>query len=101
MVLQYNPAWNGCGFTRSLIEAPTEYLDRFTVERQDQLDLYVPFTRESWHGRMKACRGVGASLSKEEIASFDKEHYEMLKKYPESFDILHYAAITILKSKKE
>lgn len=101
MVLKYNPAWNGCGFTRTLIEAPAEYLDGFVVEQQEQLDLYVPFTRESWHGRMKACRGIGASLSAEEIAAFDKEHYEMLKKYPESFDILHYAAITILKSKKE
>lgn len=100
MVLKFNPSWSGCGFTRALIEAPQEYLGLFTVERQEQLDLRVPFTRESWHGRMKACRGVGASLRAEDIAKFDKEHYEMLKKYPESFEILHYAAITILKSSK-
>ena len=101
MVLKYNPTWNGCGFTRSLIEAPQEYLSRFTVECQEQLDLRVPFTRESWHGRMKACRGVGASLDADALANFDKEHYEMLQRYPESFDILHYAAITILRSDKE
>lgn len=100
-VLKFNPAWNGCGFTRALIEAPQEYLSHFTVERQEQLDLQVPFTREGWHGRMKACRGVGASLNAEDYASFDAEHYEMLQKYPESFNILHYAAITILKSNKE
>ncbi len=101
MVLKYNPTWNGCGFTRSLIEAPQEYLSHFTVERQEQLDLRVPFTRESWHGRMKACRGVGASLDAEALAAFDKEHYEMLQRFPESFEILHYAAITILRSDKE
>ncbi|MBE6901873.1 MAG: methyltransferase domain-containing protein [Ruminococcaceae bacterium] len=101
MVLKYNPTWNGCGFTRALIEAPQEYLSHFTVERQEQLDLYVPFTRESWHGRMKACRGVGASLDAQALARFDKEHYDMLKKYPDSFEILHYAAITILRSNKE
>lgn len=101
IVLKYNPAWNGCGFTRQLIEAPQEYLSRFTVERQEQLDLRVPFTRESWHGRMKACRGVGASLDAEALAAFDKEHYEMLKNFPETFEILHYAAITILRANKE
>lgn len=101
MVLKFNPTWNGCGFTRSLIEAPQEYLAYFTVERQQQLDLRVPFTRESWHGRMKACRGVGASLNAEDYARFDTEHYEMLRKYPESFEILHYAAITVLRSNKE
>ena len=101
MVLKYNPTWNGCGFTRSLIKAPQEYLGLFTVECQEQLDLRVPFTRESWHGRMKACRGVGASLGAEDIARFDNEHYEMLKQFPESFEILHYAAITILRCNKE
>lgn len=101
IVLKYNPAWNGCGFTRSLIEAPHEYLHLFTVEQQVQLDLRVPFTRDSWHGRMKACRGVGASLDADALAAFDREHYEMLQKFPEAFEILHYAAITILRSNKE
>ncbi len=101
VVLKYNPSWNGCGFTRQLIEPPQEYLNYFDVECKEQLDLCVPFTRESWHGRMKACRGVGASLNAQDFSAFDKEHYEMLCSYPDSFDILHFAAITILKSKKE
>ncbi len=100
-VLKYNPTWNGCGFTRQLIEAPQEYLNRFTVESQQQLDLLVPFTRKSWHGRMMACRGVGASLDEHDLALFDREHFEMLSSFPETFEILHYAAITVLKSRKE
>ena len=62
----------------------------------------VPFTRESWHGRMKACRGVGASLSAEELARWEKEHWEMLEdEAPESFEVLHYAALAVLRKKKE
>ena len=53
----------------------------------------VPFTRESWHGRMKACRGIGASLSEEEIALWEQEHRSLLEQIaPESFEILHYGA---------
>jgi hypothetical protein len=60
----------------------------------------VPFTKDSWHGRMRACRGVGASLSAEEIAKWDKEHRELLDKIaPEQFEIKHYGAITVLKKK--
>ena len=54
-------------------------------------DLPVTFTRESWHGRIKACRGIGASsLSMEEIAAWEKEHTEYMQTVPEKFDILHY-----------
>ena len=46
---------------------------------------------------MKACRGIGASLSDDEIAAFDREHMFLLEKIaPESFDILHYCAVTVL-----
>ena len=60
----------------------------------------VPFTRQTWHGRMKACRGVGASLSEADIAAWDKEHMEMLElDAPEQFEILHYAAISVLRKR--
>ncbi|MBQ8296612.1 MAG: SAM-dependent methyltransferase, partial [Ruminococcus sp.] len=55
----------------------------------------VPFTRESWNGRMKACSGVGASLLPEEIAAWEQEHLRLLHDIaPEEFEILHYSAIT-------
>jgi len=42
-------------------------------------DLPVTFTRDSWHGRIKACRGIGASsLSKDEIAAWESEHMEYM-----------------------
>jgi len=61
-------------------------------------DLPVTFTRESWHGRMKACRGIGASsLSDEEIAAWEKEHMAYMQTVPETFKILHYVTILDLR----
>ena len=58
----------------------------------------VPFTKETWHGRMKACRGVGASLNAEELASWEKEHMALLDQIaPDNFEILHYAALAELR----
>ena len=60
----------------------------------------VPFTKESWHGRMRACWGVGASLSGEELVKWDREHTELMDRIaPEQFDVLHYAALAVLKKK--
>jgi len=70
------------------------------MEDHEEYDLMVPFTKESWHGRMFACRGVGASLSPEEIAKWDKEHRALLDAIaPDSFEVLHYAAVTVLRKK--
>ena len=60
----------------------------------------VPFTRETWNGRMKACRGIGASLSQDKIAKWEKEHLELLEKLaPEKFEVLHSASIVVLEKK--
>lgn len=50
----------------------------------DTIVVDLPFTRETWHGRMMASRGVMASMDVNKIAQFDREHMAMLKnKYPE------------------
>lgn len=67
---------------------------------QMEIDLDVPFTQESWNGRMKACRGIGASLPPEEIAAWEAEHLQLLERIaPESFTIRHYAALAELTKK--
>ena len=49
---------------------------------------------------MKACRGVGASLNGTELESWEREHKALLERTaPEEFDILHYAAIAVLRKK--
>lgn len=47
---------------------------------------------------MKACRGVGAFLTEEEILAWEQEHLKLLSEIaPAEFDILHYEAIAELK----
>lgn len=100
LVLRYNPQWSGGGETRHPIAPPLGTEAFFTVEESLVFDLDVPFTRESWNGRLRACRGVGASLSPEETAAFDAEHRALLERTaPERFSVRHYAAIAILRKK--
>ena len=98
LVLKYNPDWSGAGETVHPIEIPDCYREKFELVHHEEFSLEVPFTRESWNGRMKACRGVGASLTEIEIAKWEEEHKKLLMQTaPEEFDILHYGAIAELK----
>lgn len=94
LILKYNPDWSGAGEKRHPILLLPIYTETFEEETNLVFDLKVHYTRESWNGRMKACRGVGASLPKEQIALFEREHQAMLQSIaPEEFDVLHCAAI--------
>ena len=100
LVLKYSPNWSGAGETRHPIWIPDVAYDYFEMEEHEEYDLMVPFTKKSWHGRMKACRGVGASLSGEELAKWDEEHRKLLDEIaPEQFDVSHYAALAVLRKK--
>ena len=100
LVLKYSPNWSGAGEKRHPIWIPDVAYECFEMEDHEEYDVMVPFTKESWHGRMKACRGVGASLSGEELIRWDKEHRKLLDSIaPEQFEVLHYAALAVLKKK--
>jgi SAM-dependent methyltransferase len=100
LVLKYNPKWSGAGETRHPICIPDAVYEHFEMVDHEEYDLMVPFTKESWHGRMRACRGVGASLSEEELARWDREHRELLHRIaPEQFEVSHYAALTVLRKR--
>ncbi len=100
LVLKYSPNWSGAGEKRHPIWIPDVAYDYFELEEHEEYDVEVPFTKESWHGRMIACRGVGASLSEEMLAKWDKEHRALLDEIaPEEFNVLHYAALAVLKKK--
>ena len=53
-------------------------------------DVPISFTRETWRGRMRASRGVGAVLNEEQVRAFDEEHAALLEEIAgEGFDVLH------------
>ena len=101
LVLKYNPNWNGCGMKRHPVDVPKGATRFFEVAHTVAMDMGVPFTRETWHGRIKACRGIGASsLSREKIAAWEKDHLAFLDTVPEEFIIPHYVTMLDLKKKE-
>lgn len=100
LVLKYNPCWTGAGYVRKPMFIPSIADRYFRTVTNEEYDLMVPFTRESWNGRMKACRGIGASLSDEEIEAWEGEHMQMLERIaPEEFEVLHFASMAVLEKK--
>lgn len=100
LVLKYNPKWSGAGETIHPIDIPDCYNEKFELVFHEEYPLYVHFTRESWNGRMKTCRGIEASLTKEKVNLWQQEHLKLLTDIaPNEFDILHYGAIAELKRK--
>lgn len=100
LVLRYSPDWSGAGETMHPIEIPACYKEKFELVHHEEWKLKVHFTRESWNGRTKACRGIGASLTPEEIENWEREHLRMLRENaPEEFDVLRFAAMAELRKK--
>jgi SAM-dependent methyltransferase len=94
LVLKYNPSWSDGRLKRFTYDLPQEAKGLFSVADSFTYDLPVKFTRESWHGRIRACRAIGASsLSQREIHEFEREHLEYLKSVPEVFEIEHFATV--------
>ena len=101
LVLKYSPDWSGAGEKMHPIEIPDCYKLSFDIVHHEEYILNVHFSRETWNGRMKACRGVGASLSGDELKAWEAEHKKLLSEIaPEEFDVKHYAALAELKVRK-
>jgi hypothetical protein len=90
LILRYNPHWSDADFPGSrTIQHPWSTRD-FRLVTYHAYEEGIPFTRASWRGRIRACRGIGASLVPEEVARFDQEHNALLGQIaPDTFTILH------------
>lgn len=100
LVLKHNPDWTGHSE-----EGRIEQFEDWSKNdfRQTALLVYdedILFTREVWRGRIRALRGIGASLSSEQVQRFDNEHDKMLKqKFGDQFIISHRVFARVLEVK--
>ena len=90
LVKRLNPAWTpGASGVRDIYNHP------FPDGKVINFVCDLPFTRESWHGRMLACRGTMASMDDETLALWDERHRRMLEKFPRQFTVRHRVYIAV------
>ncbi len=90
LVLEHNPDWSGADWDGVLPAEPSWSRADFELTGLFVYDEPIPFSRESWRGRMRALRGIAASLTEEEVAVFDQAHEALLReRVPNDFDVLH------------
>ncbi len=84
LVRRFNPRWNS---GEAAVKDMTD--DLFPGRKTETFYADLPFTRESWHGRMLACRGTLASMDKETLARWEEAHLRFLESQPGSFTVRH------------
>jgi SAM-dependent methyltransferase len=90
LVLRFNPQWTTGDWDGVILPMPTWAEQAFSLRAMFYYDEPIPFTRETWRGRIRACRGVGAELNEEEVRRFDAAHAELLAQIvPVNFTVLH------------
>ena len=102
LALQYNPHWNRENWNNSaeldetiknggvILPITNTLPDNIILRGMFFYDEEIRFTQNEWRGRMRASRGIGASLNKQQVESFDKEHTILLDKIAEeTFTITH------------
>jgi SAM-dependent methyltransferase len=90
LVLRFNPQWTAGDWAGAVPPMPHWAVGEFTLAAMFWYDEAIPFTRESWRGRIRACRGIGAALSEEAVGEFDAAHDALLREIAgERFTILH------------
>jgi SAM-dependent methyltransferase len=90
LILKHNPDWTGAGYAAEIPVMPRWAEADFRLRAMFMYDEAIAFTRESWRGRIRANRGIGAALSAEAVAAFDAEHDALLRgMVKERFTVLH------------
>jgi 2-polyprenyl-3-methyl-5-hydroxy-6-metoxy-1,4-benzoquinol methylase len=74
--------------------------DQFRLKTYHTYYVTIPFTKESWRGRIRASRNVGAILSREKTEEFDQELQKLLDAIGQDhFDIKHRITFYIFELK--
>jgi len=93
LILEHNPGWPKAGW-RGVHPEHVEALDRGGFRKVESFSYVVdvPFSHETWRGRVRTCNGVGSALSNEEVARFDAALADMLAtEFPGDFTVPHRA----------
>ena len=81
LILSYHPNWTGCGFQPGEYFMPEWAKANFELETYHAYRESLRFTEDAWCGRIRTCRGIGASLEADRVLAFDREHRRLLRRY--------------------
>lgn len=100
LILKHNPSWTAHSYEGNIPEIIPSFKDDFNVKDFFFYDEEIPFNKESWRGRIRACRGVGAAMNPDEVEAFDKEHADLLDSLTsDDFTITHRLDAHIMEPK--
>ena len=91
LILKHNPGWRAAAcqgvFPEQLTQLAVAGFEDLTSFSYDE---DVVFTHESWRGRIRACNGVAATMTQEEVERFDAELAALLRAHhPAELHVLH------------
>ncbi len=90
LVLRYNPQWTAADWHGRVPAMPDWAQDHFALAAMFVYDEALPFSRETWRGRIRACRGIGASLPADQVQAFDLDLDALLGRIAgDSFTVRH------------
>jgi len=90
LVLKHNPQWSAADFGGEVPPFPKWAQGAFNVKAFFLYEEPIPFTRDIWKGRIRACRGIGAAMRPDEVQRFDEAHDTLLRSIAgEDFTVLH------------
>jgi len=97
LVLKHNPDWTAHSLKGHVSQFEEWFKNDFKQTALIVYDEDIQFTREVWRGRIRALRGIGASLTEEQVHKFDLEHDQMLKtQFGDEFIIPHRITARVL-----
>ena len=101
LIIRFNPQWSAGDWDGEPPVFPDDTTANFKLMGKFVYDEEIPFTRESWRGRIRACRGVAVTLPPDKALEFDSEHTRLLEKIADTeFTVLHRIDAHILEFKK-
>lgn len=90
LILKFNPQWTAADYHGEIPAFPKWAEGHFRLKGMFFYDEPISFDIDTWRGRIRACRGVGAALSADEVRKFDQEHEQLLRQtVGDSFTVLH------------
>jgi len=98
LIAAYNPAsTRGRGGGSAPSAVPDWAAPTFSVTGFHSWIEGLPFTRESWRGRIRASKWIGAALDPAKVDAFDREHEILLRTVgPDRFVIPHRITLHVL-----